>query len=411
MTGHRTPHDRTSIDDLLAERFRADAPAEAPSWLLPAVQERITRTPQQGSRPGAGLGRFLAVAAVLVLAIGAALVLPDLLNRGVGVLPSSSPAPSGAPSPSGSASVEPSPSASAAPSASPSTAPPSGPAAPSGDAEVVLLAVTSVCDVTPPVIMPAIVVTADGTVVWQATSADGLATEYRTRRLSAQGLADLHDRLAGTGLLAASGRYEAEVRPGVEPPGMGGCLHTFTYRSDPAGEPVIVESSGWYGDELESQYFVPAPERRTLDELLAALREPEAMLGPDAWFAEGGPFVPDRYLVVAVPSVPQLVTAGAPDVDDVTWPFDAAPDAFGEAVVTGSAEARCGIADAGRVETLAAELAAAGLEQFAGDLMGAGAVLPWASRDAALDVGIWPVVADDAPGCDDLVSSAGRSAP
>ena len=401
MTSHRTPHDRPSIDELLAERFRADAPPEAPSWLLPALQDRISRTPQAGARRRAAVGRFLAVAAILVLAIGAALVLPNVLNRGVGVAPSASAIPSGTPSPSVDPSMAPSGTPSAAASPSPTPEPP-GPSTPTGDPDAVLLQVTSVCDVVPPVIMPAVVVTADGTVVWQATSADGLSTEYRTRRLSAGGLADLHDRLGATGLLGADATYEAQIRPDVEPPGMGGCLHTFRYRSEAGGEPIVVESAGWYGEELEAEYFVPSPERRALDELLVALREPEEMLGAEAWVGDPEPFVPDRYLVTAVPSVAQLVTAGAPDIDEVTWPFDAAPDAFGEPVESGAGELRCGIASADRVATLAAELSAAGLEQFEAALMGAGAVLPWASRDAALDVGIWPVITEDAPGCADV---------
>ena len=394
MTGNDRFNDPSTINELLAQRFGADAPAEAPSWILPAVQDRINRTQQRGGRMPTIVAGLLAAAAVVLLAVATAVIVPQLLNRGVGVDPSPSAAPeSVAPSPSGEPST--------APSVEPSATPQPSPSTPAVDPDAVILEVTSICDVTPPVIMPAIIVTGDGRVVWQATRDDGPATEYRVRTLSADGLAELHDRLRSTGLFDESARYEVESLPDVEPPGMGGCLQTFVHAADGA-DPVVVESGAWYGDELEEQYFVPSPERRTLNELLDALRDPEGMLGDDAWTDERATFAPDRYMVVAVSTVPELVTEGAPDVDEITWPFDEGPDAFGEEITSGAGTGRCGIADATRVRTLADELAAAGLDQFAGDLMGVGATLPWASQGVALDVAIWPVIVDGAPACDDV---------
>lgn len=390
-----TGNDRFNIDELLAQRFGADAPAEAPSWILPAVQDRINRTQQRGGRMPTIVGGLLAAAAVVVLAVATAVFVPPLLNRGVGVDPSPSAAPeSVVPSPSGEPST--------APSVEPSATPQPSPSTPAIDPDAVILEVTSICDVTPPVIMPAIIVTGDGRVVWRAMAEDGLGTEYRVRTLSADGLAELHDRLRSTSLFDESARYEVESLPDVEPPGMGGCLQTFVYRADADADPVVVESGAWYGDELEEQYFVPSPERRTLNELLTGLGDPEAMLGEGVWADERATFAPDRYLVIAAPTVPELATEGAPDVDDLTWPFDQGPDAFGEGVTSGAGAGRCGIADADRVRTLADELAAAGLDQFAGDLMGVGATLPWASQGTALDVAIWPVIVEGAPACDDV---------
>jgi hypothetical protein len=154
----------------------------------------------------------------------------------------------------------------------------------------------------------------------------------------------------------------------------------------------------WFGDEEESAYYEPSPERLALHQLAIDIQDPEAWIDPSGWEdSEAVPFVPVTYLVLAGVTSPQLPTEGAPDVDAVTWPFDQEPDAFGEPV--GDARQRCAIADAAAIEVLAAELAAAGLEQFEGVPNGANVTLPWGSRDAALDLFIYPQMPDGEPPC------------
>jgi Kelch motif/Galactose oxidase, central domain len=109
------------FDDLLTQALRADAPREAPSRLLDATMNRIADLPQRGSRRlGGSVGRLLAAAVIVLLAVLAGTQLAGLIARPAGTGPSV--APSIAPS----ASLEPSasvaPSATATPS-SPETAP------------------------------------------------------------------------------------------------------------------------------------------------------------------------------------------------------------------------------------------------------------------------------------------------
>ena len=155
----------------------------------------------------------------------------------------------------------------------------------------------------------------------------------------------------------------------------------------------------WLGDDEESTYYEPAPERLALHELALDVQDPESWIDSAGWDdPEAVPFEPLSYLVLAGPTVPEVVTEGAPDVDTVAWPFEQAPDAFGEPV--DEAGRRCGVADAESIDELMAQLAAAGLEQFVSVQNGAGAVLPWGSRDAALDLFIYAQRPNGKPPCD-----------
>jgi len=154
----------------------------------------------------------------------------------------------------------------------------------------------------------------------------------------------------------------------------------------------------WLGDDEESTYYEPAPERFALHELALDVQDPEAWIDPAGWEdSEAVPFTPLSYLVQARLSVPEIATEGAPDVDDVAWPFEEGPDAFGEQM--GEEQLRCGVADAEAIEPFGAQLAAAGLEQFEGVPNGAAVILPWGSRDAALDVFVYPQRPGGEPPC------------
>ena len=380
------------FDDQLAEHLRADAPREAPNGLLDVTMSRIAQTPQGGGRgwlgrPSVGL---LAAAAVLVLAVVVGTQLPGLIGS---VGDDASPSPSASPSAPASASASPTTSQSPVPSAEPSSTPVAG-----GEGEA-LLSFIALCDVLPPIIGPSVSILDDGRVIWNRLNDDQVSTTLSVRRLNAEGLAQVAESVTGTELFEADGAYDLVRRPETpDPPGHGLCRWVFDW--DGAGGAVQVESIMWLGDDEESTYFEPAPERRALHELALDLQDPEAWIDPTGWEdPEAVPFAPLSYLVQATlwPSVPEIATEGAPDVEALTWPFDQEPDAFGEPV--GDGQQRCGIADAEAVEQLAAELAAAGLEQFVSVQNGAGAVLPWSSRDAALDLFIYPQRPGGEPPC------------
>jgi hypothetical protein len=375
------------FDDQIAEHLRADAPREAPNGLLDMAMSRIADTPQGGQgwfgRPAT---RLLAAAAVLVLAVVVGTQLPGLINS-VGDEPS--------PSPSPSSSSAASPPAATSPSAEPSAEPSSTPVV-SGDGET-LLSFIALCDVLPPIIGPSVSILDDGRVIWHRLNADQVSTTLSVRRLNAEGLAQVIEAVTGTGLFGEDNAYDLVRRPGTpDPPGHGLCRWVFDWSGDDGA--VQVESTMWLGDDEESAYYEPAPERLALHELALNVQDPEAWIDSTGWDdPEAVPFTPLSYLVLAGPTVPEVVTEGAPDVDAVSWPFEQGPDAFGEPV--DEAGRRCGVAEAEAIDELMAQLAAAGLEQFVSVQNGAGAVLPWGSRDAALDLFIYAQRPNGEPPC------------
>lgn len=383
----RTEAGDDRLDRIIERWMSDDAPPRAPDHLL--AEMRVAASAQGQGAGGAMKGTLaaLAAAAVVLLAVLLGTGLPGLLDRGeVGTDPS--------PSPSRAASISASPTPDT-PSPAPTATPSPSATAEAGPGEP-LMSFTPACDVTPPVLVPATTVMEDGRVVWQAED-----RRHLVRRLTSHGLAQLREEVRATGLFTASATYELERRPGTpEPPGHGVCVWSFAW-SDGDAPTVEVRSVQWLGDEEEAAYYEPSPERETLDALAERLREPER-IDEDAWAEPvAAPYEPHAYLVLAALSVPQLATEGAPDLDEVAWPFESAPDAFG--TPTGGQPAyRCGVADAGQVRELADQLAAAGLEQFSGAPSGATVLLPWVARDASVDVSIWPVMPDGRPTCESI---------
>ncbi len=386
------------FDRRIADELHADAPRRAPEFLLDNTMNRIADTPQRRGRLfGSTGGRLLAAAAVLVLAVVAGTQLPGLLDRqsATGGSPSPSPGQSASPAPSETPLPTESPSAAPSDSASPSPTAATG-ELPTGPATAAM-SFSAVCDVSGPVTVPATTVLEDGRAIWQDNEGHLLV-----RQLTPESLEDFRDQVRSTGLFATSARYELERRAGTpEPPGHGLCVWSFTWND--GGEDVEVISVGWQGDEEEATYYEPAPERRTLDDLATQLRDPTTWYGEDGWVQPDAViYEPEQYLVIAtVWGPPQLATEGAPDFDDVTWPFEQPPDEFGFIYNDiNDPPSRCGIASAESIETLAGELAAATLEQFELPApIGAGAALPWEARDGAVDMSLWPVLPDGRPPC------------
>lgn len=343
-----------------------------------------TTDPAPTSRGPLGSTPLLLVAvAVIVIVAVAAAVLTGLIG---------SPAAADAtPTPLPTAVASPTPADSPSPSVEPT---PPGGELPSGPAAGVM-SFAPACDVVPPVNVPATTVLEDGRVVWR-TDDGGLVV----RQLTTESLADFSEQVRSTGLFDTSASYDLERRPGTpDPPGRGLCVWNFTWND--GGEEIDVASVMWLGDDEEALYYQPAPQRETLHALAEQLMDPTGWYAEDGWIQpEAVPYEPQTYLVLASVTVPQIATQGAPEFDEISWPFDAPPDEFGVEFGLGDPPTRCDVVDAEAAEALAEELAAAGLEQFEmRPLSGAGAALPWAARGAAVDFTFWVSLPDGRPGC------------
>lgn len=160
-----------------------------------------------------------------------------------------------------------------------------------GDA-VPLLSFEFGCDVTGPFQGPTTLIYEDGRVIHDFTG----ATDWRVRTLSATGLARVRDDLLGSPHLQASGEYVPILRPGAEPPGHGACLFTFIVATD--GAPIEVTSVGWFGDQEESEFYEPSPERKVLDAIAHNLMAIDSVLDDSSWEPAGWlPWIPAEHLI------------------------------------------------------------------------------------------------------------------
>jgi hypothetical protein len=382
---------RDQFDDLVTGHLRATAPREAPARVFDATLDRISSTPQRGAGWRLGrVGGLLATAAVVVLAVVAGTQLGGLIDGPVGNDPSASP------------SVTPTVTGAPSPSASPiSTPPPPVPTEPATSSDALLLRIVSLGGpIDPFSMLPGVTVTADGTVIWRPVSTTELAG-YLTRRLTDDGLAELRQIVFGDGLLDADATHELEPLPDVEPPGRGAIEHTFTVGE--GDDQVVVTSVGWLGDEEEATYYEPDPERQALDGLASQLRDPEALLGEDAWEGPATEYEADEYLLVltAYRDVPPY---GNPDISQVPVPTDDAPDEFGDPY-GGSVEppnTRCGVLNRDEAAAIVDALTTLGVseENSVGMDRATGASLDWAEGNGVVDLYLLPRMPGDYPGCD-----------
>lgn len=376
------------FDDLVAGHLRATAPHAAPARVLDATLDRISGTPQ--GRRGWHFGRaggLLAAAAVVALAVIAGTQLGGLIDGPVGTDPSMSP------------SAAPQQSAPPSQSTAPTDAPPSPVAtepATSGDA-LLLRVVTLGGPMDPASMLPGIVVTADGTVIWRPVSTT-FFEGYLTRQLTTDGLAELREIAFGDGLLDVDATYQLEPLPDAEPPGRGGFEHTFTIGE--GSDEVVVTSVGWLGDEEEAAYYEPSPERQALDQLANALRDPESLLGEDAWDGPVAAYQAEDYLLV-VSAYRDVPPYGNPDVSQVPLPIDGTLEEFGEAYGDVQPEARCGVIDRDQAAAIVEALTTLGLS--AGNSVGmdraTAASLDWADGNGTVDLWLLPRMPGDYPDC------------
>jgi hypothetical protein len=377
------------LDELITQRLRAVAPNDAPDRLLDGAMSRISETPQRGRGWfGAPAGRLLAAAAVLVLAVVVGAQVSGLIGRPVGNEPS--PSPSVAPTNGPSATVAPSATAEPEPSQSPVSA----------DDELLLRVQYGGGGPTYPTdLLPWVTLMVDGTLIWQPVVA---ATEYPSlvsRQLSPEGLDELRERIFGTGLLDESADHELEQRPDApEPPGRG--IGVFTFTAGSGDDEVVVQSVEWLGDEEEATYFEPSPEREALDALARALRDPESMLGGDAWAGPAEPFEGADYQLVLIPyrDVPPY---GNPDIADMGLAYDGPIDEFGEAAGhPGEIESRCGVITRAEAASIVQVLADADFGAVGLSMQTSGGI-DWAEGNGTVDLFMLPRMPDGFPECED----------
>lgn len=167
------------------------------------------------------------------------------------------------------------------------------PIEPMGDAEP-MLTFQYGCDVSGPIPHPATMVLDDGRVIM---AEQGPEAGWTIRRLSDAGMATVRDTILGNPYLQASAAYVQVPRPDAgDAPGHGACLWTFTIATD--GEPIVVTSVSWFGDQEEATFYVPSPERKALDGIAQNLRLIDEVLDEDAWEAAGAlPYVAPDYVL------------------------------------------------------------------------------------------------------------------
>ena len=197
-----------------------------------------------------------------------------------------------------------------------------------------IVTLATVCDVVGPLNPPTTVVMDDG---WVIAPDEPEVGGWVTRQLSSAGLEEIRGAVTGSPYLQASAEYVPEPKPGAEPPGHGACQYTFTVPPEGGGEPIVVSSVGWFGDEEESTFYQPSPERRTLDALAQNLTNVIRLLDDEAWTGNALPYVPAEVVLRIDEASGGPAPDDAPEVDPAAIGIGDI-DAFGAPAGTG----RCG---------------------------------------------------------------------
>lgn len=264
---------------------------------------------------------------------------------------------------------------------------------PSQSAGDPMLSFEFACDVVGPFNAPSTLIYEDGRVIHAFTGPLELSGgAMLERRLSAGGMEHLRETIFASPHLQASAEYRPVPRPGAEPPGHGACSFTFIVTT--GGTPIEVTSIGWFGDEEESTFYEPSPERKALDGIARNLMAIDAVLGESSWEeADWVPSIPPEHLLWLGPGDFEA-PEGAVLVD---------PSGFGlgdlEAFGEPSGRGRCGIISAEQAFQFARVLNAAGtsppLRLHAPVTFGFRVEAGWNSY------GLLPVT-PGSPGCDEV---------
>ena len=157
---------------------------------------------------------------------------------------------------------------------------------------VSMLTLTYGCDVVGPINPPATTVLEDGRVLATDQSA---GNGWIVRQLSPSGLEQVREGVLESPYLQASAEYRPEPRADAgEPPGHGACSYTFSIPTE-AAEPIVVTTIGWFGDEEESAFYEPSPERKSLDGIARNLIAIDTILDEAAWEGPNLPFIAAEY--------------------------------------------------------------------------------------------------------------------
>jgi len=174
----------------------------------------------------------------------------------------------------------------------------------------------------------------------------------------------------------------------------------YTFTAGDGAEQVVVTSVQWLGDDEESTYYQPAPEREQLDELTQQLRDPESMLGADAWAGPAEPYEGADYQLVLIPyrDAARYDTA---DASEIPWPFDGPLDEFGvEAGDPRPPTTRCGVISRDAASQIVDALVALSFGEIGMDRATAGS-LDWAEGNGTVDLFMLPRMPDGFPECED----------
>ncbi|HEY6607813.1 MAG TPA: SH3 domain-containing protein [Candidatus Limnocylindria bacterium] len=184
------------------------------------------------------------------------------------------------------------------------------------------------CDVVGPFNAPSTVVFDDGRVVMRDSDSPG----YIVRRLSPAGVAHLEDNVVSSPYLQRSAEYMPVQRADAgEPPGHGLCNFSFTVGTD--AEPIVVRSVSWFGEEEETMFYEPAPERKALDEIAHNLMVIDSVLDESSWETSGWlPFIAEEYVLWVGPGVGPA-PGGLVAIDPDALPIEV--DGFGEPAASG----------------------------------------------------------------------------
>jgi hypothetical protein len=159
-----------------------------------------------------------------------------------------------------------------------------------------MLSFEFVCDVTGPFQSPTTLIYEDGRVAQFRTGPAEASPAWHVRDLSGGGMEHVRSAILGSPYLQASAEYHPVLLAGAEPPGHGACAFTFIIATDT--EPVTVTSIGWFGDQEESQFYEPSPERKALDGIARNLMSIESVLGESAWGPDDWvPWIPAEHLL------------------------------------------------------------------------------------------------------------------
>lgn len=259
-----------------------------------------------------------------------------------------------------------------------------------GDADP-LLSFEFACDVTGPFQSPTTLIFGNGSVAHVFTGQAEVSWAWHMRSLSGSGLDHVRSTILESPYLQSSGEYRPVPLPDSEPPGHGACAFTFIIATD--AETITVTSIGWFGDQEESQFYEPSPERKALDGIARNLMALESVLDDSSW--ESGDWIewiPPEHLLWFGPG--DFAPEGAVPVDPAAFGLGDLDD-FGAP----SGRGRCDIVSARQAFQVARVLNEAGNEHLV--QLGAPDSFGFQLETGSMSYALMPST-PGSPGCDEV---------